>query len=159
MQNNRGFTLLELIIVLVFIGMIAGLTTPFVISTLERVKHQTEARKISSALRFARSEAIARKTVSTFNANIGDKKYWISHKNKKKSSNSRTLDSRFSMSYINGNEETIKDGTFAVKFYPRGNSSGGAILVENKIPKNSEPPYEIIIDPITGSSRIQQETE
>ena len=140
-------------------GLIAGLATPFVMTTLDRIKHQTEAREINSALRFARSEAITRKTVTTFNGNIGNKRYWISNKGEKKPSNSRTLDSGFTMKFINSNQETIKDGKFAIKFYPRGNSSGGSILVENKTPKNTEPPYEITIDPITGSSRIEQETE
>lgn len=158
LENTRGFTLLEIILVLVFIALIAGLTTPFVMSTLERVKYQAEVREINSALRFARSEAITRKTVITFNANTRNKKYWLSSKEKKSFSDTRSLDPGFTMSYLNNNEETVDDATFAIKFYPRGNSSGGTILVEKASSKNSDAPYEIIIDPITGSSRIDQET-
>jgi prepilin-type N-terminal cleavage/methylation domain-containing protein len=157
--NARGFTLLEIILVLVFIGLIAGLTTPFVMSTLERIKHQSEARKIFSALRYARSEAITSKTVTTFNANIGSNKYWISHKGDKTSPVTKILDPGFTLSYITGNEETIESGTFAVKFYPRGNSDGGTILIAVVAPGKSDSAYEITLDPITGSSRIEQKAQ
>lgn len=159
MENARGFTLLEIILVLVFIGLIAGLTTPFVMSTLERIKHQTEARKINSALRYARSEAITRKTATTFNANISSQKYWLSSKETKTSSVGKTLDPEFSMLHITTREETIEDGTFTIIFYPRGNSSGGMIRVTKVTPGKSDPAYEITIDPITGSSRIEQKTQ
>jgi prepilin-type N-terminal cleavage/methylation domain-containing protein len=159
LTNARGFTLLEIILVLVFIGLIAGLTTPFVMSTLERIKHQTEAREINSALRYARSEAITRKTVTTFNANIASKKYWISNKESKTSSVSKTLDPEFSMSYMTSNEETIESGTFAINFYPRGNSGGGTIQIAKVSPGKSDSAYEITIDPITGSSRIEQKVQ
>ncbi len=159
MGNARGFTLLEIILVLVFIGLIAGLTTPFVMSTLERIKHQTEAREIHSALRYARSEAITRKTATTFNANIDSKKYWIGDKEAKTSSVTKSLDPEFSMSHITGDEETIESGTFVINFYPRGNSSGGMILIAKVSPGKSDPAYEITIDPITGSSRIEQKTQ
>ena len=159
MKNPRGFTLLEIILVLVFIGVIAGLTTPFVMSTLDRVKLQAETRKINSALRYARSEAITRKIVTTFNANINNRQYWISNKKKKQSSVTKTLDPGFLMSHVTSNEETIEDGTFTINFYPRGNSTGGAIRVAKVSPGKSDASYEITIDPITGNSRIEQETQ
>jgi Tfp pilus assembly protein FimT len=159
LDNVRGFTLLEIILVLVFIGLIAGLTTPFVMSTLERIKHQTEAREINSALRYARSEAITRKTATTFNANIDSKNYWLSSKEAKKSSVNKTLDPGFSMLHITSKEETIDNGSFSIIFYPRGNSSGGTIRIAKVSPGKSDSAYEITIDPITGNSRIEQNTE
>jgi len=159
LKNARGFTLLEIILVLVFMGLIAGLSTPFVMATLERIKHQSETRKINSALRYTRSEAITRNITTTFNADIHNRQYWISNREAKKSSITRTLDPEFSFSYITGNKETIDRGTFAIKFYPRGNSSGGTIRVAKVSPDKSDSAYEITIDPITGSSRIEQETQ
>lgn len=159
LQNTRGFTLLEIILVLVFIGLIAGLTTPFVMSTLDRVKHQSETREVQSALRYARSEAITRKTVTTFNADIASKKYWISNKKTNTSPIRKTLDPGFSMSHMTNKEKTVDKGTFTIHFYPRGNSSGGAIRIEKVSPGKSDSAYEITIDPITGSSRIEQETQ
>ena len=62
--GKDGFTLLELILVLFLMGLMAGIVLPFVVSTLDRVKLQSEARQISSALQFARSEAITKKHYS-----------------------------------------------------------------------------------------------
>lgn len=155
--NERGFTLLELIVVLVFIGLIASLATPFLMSTLERVKLQTETRKINSALRFARSQAITRKTIFTFNGE--SRKYWIATREKNDSSIAKTLAPGFTMAHVTSDDEIIDDRKFAIKFYPRGNSSGGAIRVTKLSPDKSDTAYEITIDAITGTSKIHQETQ
>jgi len=125
-------------------------------STLERVKLQTETRKINSALRFARSEAITHKTVFTFNGD--SRKYWIASKEKKNTSTAKTLAPGFKMVHITSDDEIIDNGEFAIKFYPRGNSSGGAIRVTKLSSDKSDTAYEITIDAITGTSKIHQET-
>lgn len=160
LKNPWGFTLLEVILVLVFIGLIASLTTPYLMSTLDRAQHQAETRKINSALRFARSEAITRKTVFTFNGDTKNRQYWISSKEKNRSSiaRTRTLAHGFTMTHTTSEEKTLDHGIFTIKFYPKGNSSGGTIQVTNISSDKSEPAYEITIDPITGTSRINQET-
>ncbi len=156
--NARGFTLVEVIIVLVFIGLIAGLTTPFLMSTLDRIKHQSETRKINSALRFARSEAIARKVVFTFNGDMDNRQYWITAKEKNRTTTVRTLAPGYAMTHVTGDDETIEQGNFAIKFFPRGNSNGGAIRVARRPSDKTDTAYEITIDAITGTSRINQET-
>jgi len=157
LENAKGFTLLEVVVVLVFIGLIASLTTPFLMSTLERVKHQSETRKINSALRFARSEAITQKTVFTFNGDIDTRKYWIDTKETSRSPKVRTLAPGYAMAHVTGDDETIEQGNFAIKFFPRGNSNGGAILVTKNPSDKTDTVYEITIDAITGTSKIKQE--
>ena len=76
-EEDNGFTLLELILVLLLMGLIAGFTLPFVASTLDRLKLQSEVRKIASALQFTRSEAISKKNLFTFNIDIDENKYWL----------------------------------------------------------------------------------
>jgi type II secretion system protein H len=160
LRNARGFTLLELIVVLVFIGLIAGLTTPFLMSTLDRVKLKAETRKINSALRFARSEAITRKTVFTFNGDTQTREYWITtKKGKNRLSTTRTLAPGYTMAHITSDEETIDRGKFAINFFPRGNSSGGAIRVKKLSPDKINTTHEITIDAITGTSRITQDSQ
>jgi prepilin-type N-terminal cleavage/methylation domain-containing protein len=156
--NARGFTLVEVVVVLVFIGLIASLTTPFLMSTLDRIKHQAETRKINSALRFARSEAIARKVVFTFNGDMDNRQYWIAAKEKSRATSVRTLAPGYAMAHVTGDDETIKQGNFAINFFPRGNSNGGAIRVTKRPSDKTDTAYEITIDAITGTSRINQET-
>ena len=156
--NARGFTLVEVVVVLVFIGLIASLTTPFLMSTLERIQHQAETRKINSALRFARSEAIARKVVFTFNGDMDSRQYWIAASKESRATTVRTLAPGYAMAHVTGDDETVDEGNFAINFFPRGNSNGGAIRVTKRPSDKTDTTYEITIDAITGTSRINQET-
>ena len=141
--------------VLFLIGLIAGLVLPFVVSTLDRVKLQSEARQMASALQFARSEAITKKTLLTFNANINDNQYWLAIPKEKEVTQSKTLDDSVQIKDYQGTEETISDGTFIINFYPRGNSSAGTIRLQSSIKESETPTYAIIVDPITGKIKIE----
>jgi len=153
--GKNGFTLLELVLVLFLMGLIAGLVLPFVVSTLDRVKLQSEARQMASALQFARSEAITRKTLLTFNANIDENQYWLAIPKDKEVTQSKTLDESVKIKEYQGSEETLSDGTFKINFYPRGNSSAGTIHLQSSINENEAPVYAITIDPITGKPRVE----
>ncbi|MBT5471638.1 MAG: prepilin-type N-terminal cleavage/methylation domain-containing protein [Nitrospina sp.] len=153
--GKNGFTLLELILVLFLMGLIAGLVLPFVVSTLDRVKLQSEARQIASALQFARSEAITKKTLFTFNANIDQNHYWLAIPKEKEVTQTKILDETVRIRGYEGAEETLSDGTFIINFYPRGNSSAGTIHLQSSIDGKDAPAYAIIIDPITGKPTIK----
>lgn len=153
--NRDGFTLLELVLVIFLIGLIAGLVLPFVVSTLDRIKLQSEARQIASALQFARSEAITKKTLFTFNANIDQNQYWLAIPKEKEVTQTKNLDKTVKIRDYQGAEETISDGTFVINFYPRGNSSAGTIHLQSSIEESDAPIYAITIDPITGKPKIK----
>ena len=150
-----GFTLLELVLVIFLIGLIAGLVLPFVFSTLDRVKLQSEARQMASALQFARSEAITKKTLLTFNANIDKNQYWLAIPKYNKVTQLKFLDESVQIKEYQGTEETLSVGTFIINFYPRGNSSAGTIYLQPSIKQNKVPVYAIIIDPITGKPKVE----
>jgi len=154
-SGKDGFTLLELILVLFLMGLMAGIVLPFVVSTLDRVKLQSEARQISSALQFARSEAITKKTLFTFNADIDNNQYWLATPKEKEVTQSKNLDETVKIKNYQGAEETVSDGTFIINFYPRGNSSAGTIHLKSSIAESDELVYAITIDPITGKPRVK----
>jgi len=154
-SEKDGFTLLELILVLFLMGLMAGIVLPFVVSTLDRVKLQSEARQISSALQFARSEAITKKTLFTFNADIDKNQYWLATPKEKEVTQTKTLDETVKIKNYQGTEETVSDGTFIINFYPRGNSSAGTIHLQSSIAESDELVYAITIDPITGKPRVK----
>ena len=154
-SGKDGFTLLELILVLFLMGLMAGIVLPFVVSTLDRVKLQSEARQISSALQFARSEAITKKTLFTFNADIDNNQYWLATPKEKEVTQTKTLDETVKIKNYQGTEETVSDGTFIINFYPRGNSSAGTIHLQSSIAESDELVYAITIDPITGKPRVK----
>ncbi len=152
--GKHGFTLLELVLVLFLMGLMAGLVLPFVVSTLDRVKLQSEARQIASALQFARSEAITKKTLFTFNANIDKNQYWLAIPKENEVTQTKILNETVKIRDYEGDEETLSDGTFIINFYPRGNSSAGTIHLQSAITEKDTLVYAIIIDPITGKPTI-----
>ncbi len=57
-RRGDGFTLIELILVLVIMGLLTALVTP-AITSLTGLKLKTAARKVAAGLRYARSQAVA----------------------------------------------------------------------------------------------------
>jgi general secretion pathway protein H len=57
-RRGNGFTLIELILVLVIMGLLTALVTP-AITSLTGLKLKTAARKVAAGLRYARSQAVA----------------------------------------------------------------------------------------------------
>ncbi len=157
--RNKGFSLLELILVLFLMGLIAGLALPFVLKTLDRVKIQSEVRRIASTLKFARSEAISKKILFTFNANIDQNKYWLAIPKQKKVIQSKTLDDSVRIRNYKHAEKTLTDGVFIINFYPLGNSSAGTIHLQSSIDESDITVYAIIINPITGKPEIKRSEE
>lgn len=156
--NRGGFTLLELILVLLMMALIAGLTTPFVMSTLDRIRLDSEVRNVASALRYARSEAIARKIRFTFNADIESGRYWLAGPAGGDALQARVLDQGIRFKQFTNEQETRTDGTFVIHFFPQGNSSGGTIHLEVAGQDADETGYVIRVSPVTGTPRIEQKT-
>ena len=153
-----GFTLLELTLVMLFMAIIAGLSTPFVMSTLDRMELQTSARKVASALRYARSEAIASKKPVVFSGNLDKNQFWVTqgYNNETLKITSLTDPIRLDHFINEGEDNFVRDDEFTVTFFPQGNSSGGLIGMDINESRNSENYYAISIDPITGKTKIKQ---
>ena len=155
----NGFTLLELVLVLLLMSLIAGLTLPFVASTLDRIKLQSEVRQIASALQFARSEAISKKTLYTFNIDIDKNQYWLGIPKQEKITQPKPIDETVRILDYQRTDETLTEGTFMILFYPRGNSSGGTLRFISINDKDEENIYVVNIDPITGKPKIEKLAE
>ena len=154
-RTANGFTLLELVLVLLLMGLIAGLTLPFVVSTLDRIKLQSEVRQIASVIQFTRSEAISRKTLFTFNVDINKSQYWLAIPKQEEVTQSKPIDETVQIMDYQRADETLTEGIFMILFYPRGNSSGGTIRFKSIDDKDEENIYAVTIDPITGKPKIK----
>jgi general secretion pathway protein H len=176
--GSRGFTLLELIVVLVIISLMTALVTPRLVGSLTKMNLKTSAQKISSFLRYARSQAVSEQTV--YHAVFDFEKNSIYIKNEKpqgdedtffkaeiesaETDNSKSKRSG-TQSYILpegvvikkaiiANEE-IDSGLFNIVFYPAGSSSGGIVVLMDE----KERRYQINIDFITGIISLSEPDE
>lgn len=155
-KDPSGFTLLELLLVIFFMGLIVGMATPFVMSTLDRIELQSSARQVASALNYARNKAITIKEPIIFNGDLTQNQFWLDSINGNKVNSVITLSSPIQIDHFIevGGSETINNGKFSVSFFPQGNSSGGIIVIGIENTEETKNNYAINIDPITGKSKL-----
>ncbi len=76
-KKAAGFTMIEMAIVAVLIGVLATLAVPMFTRTLPRLKCHAEARNLLNAVRIARSRAISENTQYGVYFDIGARTYTI----------------------------------------------------------------------------------
>lgn len=163
----RGFTLLELLVVLVIISLMSVLVVPQLTGSLARMNLQTASKKISASLRYARSQAASEKI--TYVAIFDFEKDRLSIMTGQEAQTGETLKEDLgdgeepvirSKSYdlpdgvklekgVSGKDE-IDSGLFQITFFPTGSSSGGDVILTNDRGKR----YKISVDFITGVVRL-----
>jgi len=139
-RRSAGFSLLELIVVLVILGM----ATTFTIVEVGRRKDKTEflreARRISVTLKKARQSAIMDRMEYSFHSDFdveGRPYYWLERSGQPEGT-SRSLPEGYELSGP------------VVAFFPRGYSTGGNIVLKNGRGRESV----ISVDPILGRVSI-----
>ncbi len=159
----KGFTLLELLVVLVIISLMSVLVVPQLTGSLAKTNLQTASKKISASLRYARSRAVSEKI--TYVAVFDFEKNRLSIMTDQKAQTGETIEEDLgdgeepvirSNSYdlpdgvklekaVSGGDE-IDSGHFQITFFPAGSSSGGDVILINDRGKQ----YKISVDFITG---------
>ena len=150
-----GFTLIEMVSVMIMIGLFMALVTPFVMTTLDRIQGDSSVRKLASVLASARSQAVATKTSLVFQGNLDQNQYWVTNPRTEESSEVMELDRIIQFRDFDNGEESWREGVFSVTFYPLGSTSGGTIHLEPSGADSNAPSFALTIDPVTGKPYIQ----
>lgn len=137
--GNRGFTLLELVIVLFIIGLAVSVVIFSTGRLRDKTRFNEEARKISQTIKHARGIAILERKNIAFKINEDNNKYWIDYGDDKITS-IHSLPPKF----------TVEGKT--IFFFPKGNSSGGSLKINN----GNGQEYEIEVDPVLGTPSIKR---
>lgn len=167
-QSLSGYSLIELIVVLVLIGLITAIATPFLMTTIGKTKLKTSAKEIATTFRYARSRAIATKNPFYFYLDLNRSAYWISpeniNKDKKGNFNYedvlktatkiRTISKEIIIQKVSVGTSTKDEGIIKIPFYPQGNTINAKIYLKQKNESNSAKHYEILLDEITGRVKI-----
>lgn len=147
LRQVSGFTLLELVLVLLIMGVAAALVGPAVGSRLLRADARRTSVQIRSAMDLMRVRAIRSAQEEVLIVDPRENAYWHERSQNvvEVSPESGILSARSRWVRENGQAE--------FHFYPDGTNSGGAIRVEQGR-GNATNAYVIFLDPLLGVASI-----
>jgi len=138
--SQKGFTLLELLLVLFIMGLAAAVAMSSGSRMQEKALFNTEARKLYLTVKHAREISIIERMNIVFKVDQEAKKYWIAYGDDDKTSETHSIPQKFT---IAGED---------ILFFPKGNSSGGRIEIGNEKGRK----YEVTVDQVFGTASIKR---
>ena len=142
---TRGFTLIEVVAVLLILALAAGATAPAVGRSLDGLKLRAEVASVASFLRAARERAITRDTPHEVEVDAEARALTLRPAPAEPSAPPQRplATKRLSHSVRMAVEPP---SAITIRFLPHGFSSGGRLHIEAPGPVV----YEVAVDPITG---------
>jgi prepilin-type N-terminal cleavage/methylation domain-containing protein len=146
LRDERGFTLLELIVTLIVIALAVGLTVPAIGRFTESIRARAEVAGFSAMLRHARERAIVTRTAQAVVIDItGRRVSRLAGGPDGEVRQTRALSERLIV-------EADPPPALTVRFEPQGGSSGGDFrLTSGSIA------YRVTVDPLTGRVRSSRQ--
>jgi general secretion pathway protein H len=164
-MRSRGFSLVEMVIVLVLISLSVALVIPSLSRFSKRIELKAAAQKVSSILRYFRSESIQKGKIYQvlFDPELREIKVQELEGEGQGEEEKGGQEPRiFPKSYllprgIQMKEVNILSSEFpsdlpAIEFYPDGGSNGGSILLDGQDQKG----YRIKVHFLTGMVEIEE---
>ena len=156
-RARDGFTLIELVVVLILIGISVALVAPKISHSLEHAQFQKDIRSVSSMLTLARSQAIAHKVPYELSIDLDNHKLWVDTIQQQNTKQARHI-TRLPLSYtdrllVKSHKNEKTSGISTLAFYPNGSSGGGTIQMGQHGQKNA---VEIDVNIVTGLASTKQ---
>jgi general secretion pathway protein H len=142
----RGFTLFELLVVLVLAGLLLTIVAPRLEGTLETLELRSAAREVNGALRQARARAQVAGEPVPWTLDVRENRFWIGATGEQQG---KVLDSRIALTLYTAEQAVITQDRGAILFYPDGTASGGEVRLAL-----GDRHIDIHVNWLTGRSRI-----
>ena len=123
----RGFTLVEMLVVLMLASLMLLLVPPLFSGSVARVSLGSQAEKMQVSLRRARSQAIASARAVPWILDVNEHVYQIGTEGK-----TYELDDNIEIAFTTARSEIQEDGKAAIRFYPDGGATGGEIKLQRE---------------------------
>ena len=123
-RRYAGFTLLEILIVLVLSSVLLGFVAPNLYKAIAGTELSTTTKELSSALKKSRRQAINRSQEVSFTINVEKRYYQLNGEGAV-----QPLAKDIDITVLTGTD-LIKGSKGAIVFYPDGSSSGGLITIQ-----------------------------
>jgi general secretion pathway protein H len=147
MQSQRGFTLLELTVVLFVVVLGFSVIGLNLSSGSDSTEIKAAARDIVSALRYARGQALMTHQDARVALDLADNSYTVSGRDK----NYRIPDD-IDVTVVTAQTELTGEGTANIRFFADGSSTGGRVTLER-----GQTAWKIDINWLTGQVELENE--
>ncbi len=144
MRGSHGFSLLELILVLVILGLAYALVPPMYADTLSGSEMRRAAWQLAAGLRKARNHAVSGRVEGLLTLDVEERSFTISG-----DTHSYPLPRGLDIRLDGTLEEMLDDRRGGIRFYPDGSSTGGRVTLSH-----GEHGYAVHVDWLTGHVAI-----
>lgn len=144
-RANRGFTLLEVLVVFVIFALILAIVPPYLPNVLAGAQVRTAARDLAANLKKTRGLAITTQQEAVLSLDVSQKAFAVNNRAKK-----LTMPEYSRLTIITARSERLSENRGRIRFFPDGSSTGGQIRLGWK-----QKEYVIDVHWLTGAIKIQ----
>lgn len=147
-NRSQGFTLLELLIVLVIIVLGFSVVALNLSSGTGTLEHKAAVRDVVSALRYARGQALMTHQEMTVSFDLANNIYKVSSRDEQ-----YKIPDSIAITLVTAQSELTGEGQGNVRFFADGSSTGGRVVLDR-----GEKSMQIDINWLTGQLEVEDAT-
>lgn len=144
-RTTKGFTLVEVIVVLVIISLALALVGTSISRNISGAEMRTAARKVAASLRYTRTKAILSKSQQVFIVDTEAQTYLAPERPEEQ------LPEGMKVELNTARSELTSETAGGIRFYPDGGSTGGNVRLEanGRI-------YKVNVAWLTGEASVER---
>ena len=143
--NSRGFTLVEMLVVLVIATIVLALVGTSISRSISGAEMRSAARKMAASLRYTRTRAILDKEETVFLVDTENRSYLAPKREVVE------LPEGMELSLMTARSELTSEAVGGIRFFPDGGSTGGFVELEA-----NKRIYRINVAWLTGEASMQK---
>ena len=144
-NQHRGFTLIELMVVMVIIALIMGLVATSMSKSISGAEARAASRKLVTSLRYTRARAIIEKQEQVFEVDTENRSYQAPGRKQIE------LPEGVDVTVTTARSEMTSEAISGIRFFPDGGSTGGHIeLTVN------DREYRVNVAWLTGETKLEK---
>jgi len=143
--KSRGFTLVELMVVMIIVALIMGMVATSMSHSVSSAEARATVRELVASLRYTRARAILDKSEQVFEVNTEDRSYQAPGRKLVE------LPEGVDVTITTARSEITAEDVAGIRFFPDGGSTGGHIeLTVN------EKEYRVNVAWLTGETSLER---
>ncbi len=142
--KSGGFSLIEMLVVLVIIGLVMGLVGTGLSRSISGAEVRTAAKSLMAAIRHTRGQAIVKRTEMTLEIDTEKRTYIAPQRS------AVELPDGMEVTLLTAESELTGENSGTIRFFPDGSSTGGTVTL-----RAGERSWEVTVAWLTGEVSLQ----